>query len=283
MIRVVMWMSGALVSFSTMAVAVRELSRSLSVFEILAIRNGAGVAALLAVVALRPQLGSLLAPRDMGLHAVRNLVHFAAQFAWALSLTLLPLATVFALEFTTPAWVALLATLLLNERMTLSRAAAVGLGFLGVMVILRPGVESFRPAVLLILTAALGFAVTMTATKKLTRTASTFAILFWMNAMQLPMNLLGSSPSLLAKIGLDNLLGVSGVAIAGLSGHYCLTNAFRAGDATIVVPLDFMRIPLIAVVGWALYAEPLDAFVFAGAGLIIAGVVLNLHAEAARR
>jgi drug/metabolite transporter (DMT)-like permease len=279
--RVLMWMSGALVSFSTMAVAVRELSRGLNVFEILAIRNGAGLAVLFAIVALRPRLRLQLAPRHMGLHALRNGVHFAAQVAWALSLTLLPLATVFALEFTTPAWVALLATVLLGERMTLSRAGAVGLGFLGVLVILRPGLESFRPAVLLILAAAFGFAITMTATKKLTQMASTFAILFWMNTMQLPLNLLGSSPSLLGKIGPDNLLGVAGLAIAGLSGHYCLTNAFRVGDATVVVPLDFMRIPLIALVGWGLYGESLDGFVFAGAGLIVAGVLLNLHAEAA--
>src|SRR5436190_18873441 len=121
MIRVVMWMAGALVSFSTMAISVRELARSLSIFEILAIRSGAGLALLVSLVVLRPQLRALLAPRDMGWHAVRNVVHFGSQFAWALSLTLLPLATVFALEFTTPAWVALLAAVLLKERMTASR------------------------------------------------------------------------------------------------------------------------------------------------------------------
>jgi drug/metabolite transporter (DMT)-like permease len=252
------------------------------VFEILAIRNAAGLAVLLAIMAWRPQLRSLLATGHIGLHALRNVVHFASQLAWAMSLTLLPLATVFALEFTTPAWVALLATLLLGEQMTLSRAGAVGLGFLGVLLILRPGSESFRPAVLLILAAALGFAIAMTATKKLTQVASTFAILFFMNAMQLPMNLLGSSPAVLAKIGPHNFLEVCGLAVAGLSGHYCLTNAFRAGDAVVVVPLDFLRIPLIAVVGWTLYGEALDGFVFAGAGLIVAGILLNLRAEMLR-
>jgi len=279
---VVMWMCGALLSFSAMAVSVRELAHSLSVFEILAIRNIAGLSVLLGLVAMRPELRILLAPRHMGLHALRNVVHFASQYAWAVSLTLLPLATVFSLEFTSPAWVALLATLLLGERMSWARAAAVALGFLGVLVILRPGFESVRPAALLILAAAFGFAVAMTVTKKLTRVSSTFAILFWMNAIQLPLNLIGSSPAFLGKIGPHNLLPVSALAISGLSSHYCLTNAFRSGDATIVVPLDFMRIPLIALVGWSLYGEPLDGFVFAGAGLIIAGVLLNLRAETTR-
>ena len=227
-----MWMSGALVSFSTMAVAVRELSRSLGIFEILAIRSGAGLAILLGLALARPNLWVWLVPRHMALHVVRNTVHFAAQFAWALSLTLLPLATVFALEFTSPVWVAILAPALLGERMTAYRAAAVGLGFLGVVVVLRPGLEAFRPAVLLILAAALGFAIAMMATKKLTGVTSTFAILFWMNAMQLPLNLLGSDPSRLITVGAENWFAASGIAIAGLSGHYCLTNAFRAGDAT---------------------------------------------------
>ena len=277
-----MWMSGALVSFSTMAVAVRELSRSLGIFEILAIRSGAGLAILLGLALARPNLWVWLVPRHMALHAVRNTVHFAAQFAWALSLTLLPLATVFALEFTSPVWVAILAPALLGERMTAYRAAAVGLGFLGVVVVLRPGLEAFRPAVLLILAAALGFAIAMMATKKLTGVTSTFAILFWMNAMQLPLNLLGSDPSQLITVGAENWFAASGIAIAGLSGHYCLTNAFRAGDATLVVPLDFMRVPLIALVAWLLYGEPLEMFVFVGAALIVAGAFMNLRAEAER-
>jgi drug/metabolite transporter (DMT)-like permease len=75
---------------------------------------------------------------------------------------------------------------------------------------------------------------------------------------------------------------VIGIGVSGLVSHYCLTNAFRAGDAGVVVPLDFMRIPLIAVIGWWLYGEPLDVFVFLGAGLIITGILWNLRSEAAR-
>jgi len=282
--RVMLWMSGVLLSFSVMAVSIRALARTFNVFEILALRNAAGLAILLALACARPALRASLLPRRMGMHALRNSVHFAAQYAWALSITLLPLATVFALEFTNPAWLALLAAWLLRERMTTSRAGAAVLGFLGVTVILRPGLEAFQPAALIILGAAFGFAVSSIATKKLIVTETTFAILFWMNAMQLPMNLVGSSPSFVTKIDdVTQILPLIGVAIAGLSSHFCLTNAFRYGDATIVVPLDFLRIPLIALIGWWFYAETLDAFVFAGAAIIVTGIVWNLRAEATRK
>ena len=280
--RVVLWMSGVLLSFSVMAVSIRALARTFNVFEILAIRNAAGLAILLALACARPSLRASLVPRRMAMHALRNSVHFAAQYAWALSITLLPLATVFALEFTNPAWLALLAAWFLREPLTPSRIGAVVLGFLGVAVILRPGLATFQPASLIILGAALGFAVSSIATKKLIVTETTFAILFWMNAMQLPMNLVGSSPSFVARIDPGEMLPLLGVALAGLSSHFCLTNAFRHGDASIVVPLDFLRIPLIAVIGWFFYGEPLDAFVFAGAAIIVTGIFWNLRAEAAR-
>ena len=104
-----------------------------------------------------------------------------------------------------------------------------------------------------------------------------------MNLMQLPMNLAGSDPFFVAKINSAQLLPLIALGVAGLSSHYCLSNAFRAGEASLVVPLDFLRIPLIAFVGWSLYGEPLDIYVFAGAALIISGILWNLRAETRRR
>ena len=280
--RLLLWMAGVLLSFSALAVSVRELTRVLSVVEILALRNAAGIAILVMLALARPQLRPDLLPRRMRLHALRNVIPFAAQVGWALGVKLLPLAMVFSLEFTSPAWVALLAVVLLGERLTPSRLGAVLLGFAGVLLIMRPGLAGFQPASLLVLAAAIGFAVVAIATKTLTRTESTFAILFWMNVIQLPLNLTASDPLFALKLDTSHLLPVIGVAVSGLSAHYCLTNAFRCGDATIVVPLDFLRIPLIALTGWALYGEALDGFVFAGAGLIVIGLVWNLRAEARR-
>ena len=276
-------MTGALLSFSAMAVSIRELSRAgLSIFEILAIRSGVALIVLLLLLLIRTDLRRHALPRRFGLNLLRNTVHYASQFAWALSLTMLPLAMVFALEFTMPAWTALLAVWLLHEKMTKSRLGVVVLGLIGVLVILRPGVAAFNPAAILVLLAAFGYAITMIATKKLTATETTFGIIFWMAVIQFPLSLIGSDIHAYAGLGLGQILPGAAVGVAGLSSHYCLSNAFRAGDATLVVPLDFMRIPLIAVVGWAFYGERLDAFVFLGALIIISGVVWNLRAETAR-
>jgi drug/metabolite transporter (DMT)-like permease len=274
------WMAGTLVSFSALAVSIRELQGRLSVFEMLSLRNAAGLLILLGLALARPDLRAGLRPRRMGLQAFRNVVHFAGTYAWALGVTLLPLALVFALEFTTPIWVAGLAVLVLRERLTPTRLAAIVLGFVGVLVILRPGVSSLQLGALIVLFSAMAFGVTTIATKALTRTESTFAILVWMNALQLPMNLAGADPWFWTRLPEAPLLPILGVCILGLSAHWCLTNAYRCGDAILVVPLDFLRVPLIALVGFALYDERIDPFLFAGAGLIIAGILWNLRAEA---
>ena len=280
--RVVLWMVGALLSFSLMAVSIRQLSRGgLSIFEILAIRSGVALVVLLTLLAVRPDLRAHARPRRMGLNLFRNSVHYASQFMWALSLTMLPLAMVFALEFTMPAWTAVLAVWFLHERMTPSRLGVVVLGLIGVLVILRPGIAGFNPAAILVLLAAFGYAITMITTKKLTMTESTFGIVFWMAVMQFPLSLIGSDPAAFFHFEARHILPAIGVGLAGLSSHYCLSNAFRSGDATFVVPLDIIRIPQIAVVGWAFYGEPLDIFVLLGALIIISGVFWNLRSEVA--
>jgi drug/metabolite transporter (DMT)-like permease len=277
-----LWMTGTLLSFTMVAVSVRALAGTLSAFEMMSVRSAFGLAVMLAFLGARPGLRRDLSVRRLRLHAVRNTLHFASQIGWAVSVTLLPLATVFALEFTMPAWVALFAVLALGERMTVSRVGALVICFAGVLVIVRPGLGGFQPAALIALGTALAFALVAIATKKLIATESTFAILFWMNLMQLPMNFAGSDPLFVLRFEWWMVLPLLGVGVGGLTTHFCLTNAFRHGDASVVIPLDFLRVPFIAVVGALFYAEPLDALVFAGAGLILAGIVWNLRGEARR-
>jgi drug/metabolite transporter (DMT)-like permease len=250
--------------------------------EILALRAGLGLIIVGSLAALRGDLRATINCRHLRLHVFRNTVHVGSSYLWATSLLLIPLAMTFALEFTTPAWTLLLAAPVLGERLTASRIGAVVFGLLGVLVILRPGLATFQPGALLALMAALGLAVTLIATKKLTRTDSTFAILFWMMLIQLPIALIASEPLFITKLNQTQIPALIGIGVSGLASHYCLTNAFRAGDAGVVVPLDFMRIPLIAVIGWWLYGEPLDVFVFLGAGLIVTGILWNLRSEARR-
>jgi len=277
-----LWMSGTLLSFTVMAISVRALAGALSAFEMMSFRSAFGLAVMLALMVARPALRRDLSVRRLRLHALRNTLHFASQTGWTVSVTLLPLATVFALEFTMPAWVALFAVLALGERMTAHRVGALVVCFVGVLVIVRPGLGGFQPAALIALGTAFAFALVAICTKKLVTTESTFAILFWMNLMQLPMNFAGSDPLFLTRLEWWMALPLLGIGIAGLSTHFCLTNAFRHGDASVVIPLDFLRVPFIAMVGALFYAEPLDGLVFAGAGLILAGIVWNLRGEARR-
>ena len=276
---VLLWMAGALVCFSSIAVAVRELARTLSIFEILALRTMGGLAILLLAAALHRPFRSQFGPGSLPLQITRNVIHFGGQYAWSYGLTLLPLATVFALEFTAPVFLAILAVPLLGERLTASRIGAVVLGLAGVLLILRPGQEAVGPGAFVVLGAALSFAAVAVATKRLTRLVSTFTILLWMNAVQLAMNLVGSAPDFPSRIEPGQWPAAALLVTGGLGSHLCLTQAYRNGDATVVMPLDFLRIPLIALVGWRFYGEALDPLVFAGAVLIVGGIAWNLAAE----
>ena len=273
-------MTGTLLSFSAMALSVRGLAGAFSISEILTIRTTIGLLILVAIAIARPGLWQQISLRRIWLHLLRNVIHFSSQYLWALALTLLPLATVFALEFTMPAWTVPLAFLFLSEKLTRARVGSVICGFIGALIILRPGMSAFNPAALLVLVAAFGYATTNIVTKKLTTTETAFAIVFWMNLIQLPLGYLGSDPLFFQKISMATLIPVLGIGIAGLSAHFCLTSALKVADATVVIPLDFMRLPLIAIIGWTFYGEQLDVFVFAGAAIIIAGVLWALNAEA---
>lgn len=277
--RVLFWMTGTLLSFSVMAVSVRGLAGRLSIFEILTIRSSLALVILLLLAAIQPSLRSGFAPQQLGLHLFRSLVHFGGQYCWALSITLLPLAVVFTLEFMLPVFVVILAVIFLGERATSGRIIVIVFGFIGALVILRPGIQAFQPAALLVLLAALLYAEFNVLTKKMTSNTGTFAIVFWMNLMQFPMGLAGSDPFFPLKLDWAQVPSVLGVGVAGLTAHYCLANAFRWGDASLVTPLDFLRVPLIAVVGWWFFGESLDIWVFVGGLIILAGILWNLRAE----
>jgi drug/metabolite transporter (DMT)-like permease len=277
--RVVLWMTGTVLSFCVMAVAIRGLAGNLSVFEILVIRNALSLVILLGLVAVRPGLRKSLRPEQLGMHLARSFSHFGGQYLWTLSLTLLPLAVVFTLEFVAPVFVVILAAIFLGERMTVGRIIVVVFGFAGALIILRPGLEAFQPAALIVLLATLFYATANVLTKKMTGNTSIFAIVFWMNLMQLPMGLAGSDLSFPLRLEPWQWLSVIGVGVAGLTSHYCMANAFRWGDASVVTPLDFMRIPLIALVGWWFFRETVDVWVFVGGLIILAGILWNLRAE----
>ena len=278
-LRGVLWMSGAVLSFCAMAVAARELLKHLGTFEILALRTGVSLLIVLAL-ALRTGIGTLKT-RRFGVHAWRNIVHIGGQASWVYAIGALPLATVFAIEFTAPIFTALLAVLFLHERMNAGRAVMLALGLAGVLVILRPGFGVFQPAALVMLFGSLCFAVQFIGTKKLSSTESPMAVLFWMSVIQTPVSLVAALPGWITP-GLADLPWILVMGAGSFTAHYCMTRAMKLADATVIVPVDYFRLPLIAVVGAAFYAEPFDPLVFLGAAMIFAGVWFSVARERRR-
>lgn len=275
-LRGALWMGGAVLSFVLMAIAVRELTRAMGSFEILFLRSAVSLAMMLALL---PLVGlRALRTRRLGLHFLRNALHFGGQYAWVHAIAMLPLATVFAIEFTMPVWAALLAMLLLGERMTSGRALMLALGVVGVLVILRPGFDAVAPAALVMLAGAFCYAAVVIATKPLSRSDSAFAILFYMSAIQLPLGLVPALQEWVTPRPAD-LPWIVAVGATGLVAHFCLARAFRLAEAMVVVPIDFLRLPLIAVAGMLLYGEPLDPWTLLGAAVIFAGTYGSIRRE----
>lgn len=277
--RAAVLMVGAIVAFSTMTVAGREAGAELDTFEIMTYRSIVGFVVVLTLGWWSGTLGSIRTEK-LGMHALRNLSHFAGQNLWFLAITLIPLAQVVALEFTSPIWVLLLSPLILGERMTRVRVLSVALGFLGVVIVIRPTVETLSPGVLAAALAAIGFAGSLMLTKRLTRTESITCILFYLTVMQALFGLLCAAydgqmtwPTL--QVGLWVVL----IGFAGLAAHFCLTQALRLAPAMVIVPIDFARIPLIATIGAVVYAESLDFFVLLGAVVIFLANYLNIWTE----
>ena len=246
----------------------------MSTFELLFIRSVIGCAIISALLC---RFGwAQVRPRVMQFHLLRNVAHFGGQYAWFYAVGVLPLAEVFAIEFTTPIWTALIAVLFLGEAVTKPRAFAFIMGFVGTIVILRPGLTIIQPGALAMLAGAIGFAISVATTKHLTRTQSTLAVLFYMTVLQMPMSLL---PALSDWVWppLESMPWIAIVGVAALGAHFGLTRALSLADTIVIIPFDFLRLPLIAIIGLILYGEALDPWVFAGALLIFAGNYVNVR------
>ncbi len=275
-LRAALWMIGAIASFTTMAVAGRTVSTELDTFEIMLFRSLTGIVIVVGIAAMSgtlPQVGT----QRLGLHATRNICHFAGQNLWFFAITMVPLAQVFALEFTTPIWVILLSPLLLKERMTAIGLISALIGFAGILIVARPDPANISPGLIAAAACAVFFALTAIITRKLTRTETITTILFYLTVMQAVFGLICAGyDGDISLPSAGNVPWVIVIGIAGLVAHFCLTKALSIAPASIVMPIDFVRLPTIAVVGMLLYDEPLEMLVFVGAIVIFAGNYLNI-------
>jgi drug/metabolite transporter (DMT)-like permease len=269
-------MAGWLALMLIMAIAGRETARELNVFEIMELRSIFGFLMLYPLIRRNGGFAAMKTSRPLQ-HIGRNLAHYAAQLGWFFALTLIPLGQVVSIEFTMPIWTAILAASFLGERITPAKISAILLGVVGVFVIVRPATGEINPGQLIALGAAVGFGISVTMMKSLTRTESTLAIVFWMIVIQaaagfFPSVYLWRWPSAYAWSW------IVVIAFCGTFSHFCMARAMLHADATVVVPMDFLRVPLTATAGWLIYGERLDLLTVLGATLILTGNLFNLKA-----
>ncbi|MBS0541814.1 MAG: DMT family transporter [Proteobacteria bacterium] len=267
-------MAGWLACMVVMAVAGRETTREIHVFQVMELRSLIGLVMLYPVIHANGGFGAL-GTKHPWRHVGRNIAHYGAQFGWLMALTMIPLAQVISIEFTMPIWTAIFAVLFLHERMGIWKNLAVVLGLVGVAIIVRPFNGPVSAGQLIALAAAVGFATSVIMVKALTRTDRVVVILFWMMVIQSAM---GALPALYEWRNPSAYvwMWIGVIAFCGTYSHFCMTHALLYADATVVVPMDFLRVPLAALAGWLIYSEKVDIYIAAGAALILVGNLLNL-------
>lgn len=273
-LKAALWMCGWLAAMLMMLVAGRATARELNVFQIMEVRSLIGILLLYPLIYRQGGFSTLRTSRPLQ-HILRNSAHYISQYLWFVALTLIPIAQVVSIEFTMPIWTAIFAAMFIGERITVWKALAIVLGLAGVLVIVRPSFSAVNTGQLIMVAAAIGFGISIVLMKSLTRTDSVVTIIFWMLIVQsviglIPAIYVWQAPS--AQVWPWLLV----VAFCGAYSHFCMAQAMRYADATVVIPMDFLRMPLSAVVGWLVYNETLDMFTAAGVGLILLGNLLNL-------
>ena len=272
-----LWMIGAIVSFTAMAVAGRTISGQLDTFEIMLYRSIMGFVIVIVIARLAGTQREVDF-KHFRMHLLRNIFHFAGQNLWFFALPLIPLAQLFALEFTSPIWVVLLAPIFLGERLTRRKLGIAALGFVGVLVVARPEVSVLNIGIVAGAVAAIGFAGAAILTRKLTVQNSLTKILFFLTGLQILFGLICAGyDGDIALPSSTTLPWIILIGVAGLTAHFCMTKSLRLAPASVVMPVDFVRLPLIAVIGTIFYGEILDIYLLLGAVLILTANYLNLR------
>lgn len=272
-----LWMTGAIASFTAMAVAGRAVQAELNTFELMFWRSLIGLVIVVTVISSTPRGLRQVGTRVPGLHLARNLFHFAGQNLWFYGIMVIPMAQLVALEFTLPIWVVLLAPLLLGETLTRRKLMVALVGFVGVLLIAQPGIQPLNSGHLAGMLAAVGFALNIMLTKRIMRYDGVLCVLFWMTLLQTVFGLVLSQIGGFTWPSLALAPWLLVIGVTGLSAHFALTSALGHAPASIVAPMEFARLPIIALAGFWLYDEALDPLVLIGAAIILSANSFNLR------
>ena len=276
-LRAALLMLGSTLLFGLMTIAIRLASATLHTFEIAFFRNFFGlVAALPLVVRHGPDL---LHTTQWPRYLFRCTVGVVSMMAGFWAIGHLPLAQAVALSYSTPIFVTIAAVLFLHEQVRARRWAAVALGFVGVLVIVRPGTDGFSAGTLVALTAAVLSGVVSIQIKQLSKVDPADRIVVFTTSLWVPMSLL---PALAVWRWPEGIAWVWVVAAGflGTGGHMLWTRALKRGDVAALTPISFMQLPLVAAAGWLLFQEPVDRWTATGAGIIFVANAYIAHREA---
>jgi len=271
-----LWMIGGVFCLTSMAIAGKEISLQIDTFEILFFRSVIGVCIILFFLVKKNLLREINL-KQIRTHLKRNLAHFIGQNLWLYALASITLAEVTSLEFTMPIWIVFFSYLMLNEKLDKYKIISVCIGFVGVLITVRPDIETLNLGLIAAAISAIMFALTNIYTRKLTRTESTLTILFFLTSMQLVFGLITSLLDGQLDIPTnENIIWIVTIGFAGLGAHYCITTALSLAPPTVVAPIDLLRLPIVVLIGVFFYSEQGDIFIYFGASLIIFANWLNL-------
>lgn len=270
-------MLGSTVLFALMAVAIRLASHTLHAFEIAFFRNAFGLVAALPLLARHGP--GFLRTTQLPRYALRCVIGVASMFCGFWAIAHLPLAQAVSLSYSTPIFVTVAAVLLLGEQVRARRWAAVIVGFIGVLVIVRPGSGDFSTGTLVALAAAVLSGIVAIQIKQLSATEPADRIVFYTTLLWVPLSL---GPALLVWKWPQGWTWawVAAAGLLGTGGHMLWTRALKLGDVSALTPISFMQLPVVAIAGWWLFAEPLDRWTLAGALIIFAANAYIAHREA---
>ena len=273
-------MLAATAVLTCMHATVRHVSDGMHPFEITFFRNLFGLVAILPL-AMRAGLASIRS-RQPGLQVLRSGFGLAAMLTWFYALSVVPIAQATALSFTSVIFGSIGAALVLGERMRLRRWSAVVAGFVGALVILRPGVGEMDPAALIVLLSSILWAGALLTVKRLSSTDSVVCIVTWNSVLLTVLSLPVAIPVWVTPSG-EQLLWLLLIGVLATLGHLAMTGAFKASEATVVFPVDYTRLVWASVIGYLAFSEVPDVWTWVGGTVIFASTTYIAYREAALR
>jgi len=271
-----LWMVGGVFSLTLMAISGKEISLQIDTFEILFFRSVIGILIVLVVFATKGLFHEINF-KQIGTHLKRNIAHFTGQNLWLYALGSITLAEVTSLEFTMPIWIVIFSFFMLNENLNKLRIISIFIGFIGVLIIIRPNIEIINLGVVCAGFSAVAFALTNIYTRKLTKTESTLTIIFFLTSIQLIFGFVTSFID--GKLDLPSSETIPWIVVLGIGGlvaHYCITTALTYAAPSVVAPIDLFRLPLVVLIGIIFYSESGDVYIYVGSLLIVLANWLNI-------